>query len=420
MIQRNRFFTNRPGVRFKEGDRILNRSFERTPCIRHSVPRWVVLLSAIAVAHWTSGAAWATNLNVSVTSGGLNTVTVDTSSPVNYEITGVLSDGLNEGLALFLLDVSFSGGPLSPASTPTTMPMLNFVRPDGMTNPLGYGGTMMGGVLVQVGGSQNTIKNVMANAAFPIGTVMTDVASPGNPVVLVTGSLTAPATEGTYVLSVSNIAASVIREGEDGMGVFWAVDLAGSGTVNGLTINAVVPDSDDPTMTASGGRYLAIDPGIIPDAVGLRITPVCPGSTPKYVGVPSGVHNIARLVDNPLDAAFLTPAQWGNPVNLTGLGVIPSTMYDLEADRGTLGSPQLLPPVSATTWIWGNTDNSGIVELADILCMLDGYAAIFTSCSLTATDLAGNDPDQIVELTDILAELDAYTGSGYPGPSPCP
>lgn len=382
--------------------------------IRHST-RVVALAIAASAAP-----ASATNLNVVVRSGGQSAITVDVGATVNYEITGELSDALNEGLALFLLDVSFSGGPLAAADTPTDPPMSNFVRPEGITNPDGYGGTVIDGVLVQLGGAQNTIKNNLKNAAFPIGTVITGVASPGNPVVLATGSFTAPGTAGEYTLSVTSIAASVIREGEDGTGSFWAVDLAGAGAITNLTVTTEVPTSDDPTIAAIGPRYLSIHPGVGETPVGLLVTPDCLGGTGKYVGLPDGPHNIARLVDNPNDAAFLLPSMWGNPVRLTGTEIIPSTGYILEADIGFPGSPQLLPPVSATTWVWGNVDNTSIVEIADILCLLQAYSDNYTTCSLFATDLAGDDPDQLVEVTDILAGLSAYAGGVYGGSSPCP
>src|SRR5690606_1024893 len=93
------------------------------------------------------------------------------------------------------------------------------------------------GDLLQVGGAMNTIKNFFAPT--PSGTVVTDVAAPGSPEVLASGTVDAPATPGTYVLSVSNVVANVIRQGEDGSGPFWVVEAAGVGGIDFLTIQVL-------------------------------------------------------------------------------------------------------------------------------------------------------------------------------------
>jgi hypothetical protein len=116
---------------------------------------------------------------------------------VNYRVVGVLSDTLNEGLALFGFDLVFDGGALAQATAPAGMS--SFVKTDGITNPAGFGGTtdVPGhvGELVQVGGGQNTIKNTVDNAPFPIGSVVTLLGHVQ--VILAEGSLTAPTAPGT-------------------------------------------------------------------------------------------------------------------------------------------------------------------------------------------------------------------------------
>jgi hypothetical protein len=89
------------------------------------------------------------------------------------------------------------------------------------------------GELVQVGGGQNTIKNTVDNAPFPIGSVVTLLGHVQ--VILAEGSLTAPTAPGTYHLEARNIFANVIKDGETGV-PFWATEFAGVGTVNMLTI----------------------------------------------------------------------------------------------------------------------------------------------------------------------------------------
>jgi hypothetical protein len=204
-----------------------------------------VLTASLAVAMMASLAS-ATDLNVSVkaTSNDTNTISVAPGDLVEFYITGDLSDDLNEGLALVGYNLHFTGGALAadtvaiPAGAADCLnPMPNFVKPDGITNPDGFGGTLIGDDLIQIGGAQNTIKNTVANAAFPIGTVVTGIAQPAGcgTAILATGSLTAPATVGTYELQLSELFANVITDGEIG-DVFWATEAAGVGTIGNLTI----------------------------------------------------------------------------------------------------------------------------------------------------------------------------------------
>jgi len=180
-----------------------------------------------------AGPALATNLNLSLQSGGSNVVTVLPGANVPYSVMGVLSDAASDGLAAFSIDVSFTGGPLAAADAPSGPPMVSFDRPAGLTNPAGFGGTVLTGVLVQVGGAQNTIRNVFA--PYPNGNVVTGVAQLGQALALVSGHLTAPATAGSYTLNASNLVANVIQTGQNGI-PFWRVDKALPGTVVPLTV----------------------------------------------------------------------------------------------------------------------------------------------------------------------------------------
>jgi hypothetical protein len=195
---------------------------------------WVRAFAIVLGASVASPVA-ATNLDLRIESGGQAAVTVAPGAAVPWSAVGQLSDGANEGLALFAFDLQWTGGALAPASAPSTSPMTSFARPLGLANPAGFGGTPGGvGRLIQVGGAQNTIQNTFA--PFPSGSVVTDVAAPGQPVVLASGQLTAPMTPGTYTLAASNLIANVIREGETGA-TFWRVDKASAGTVTALVVN---------------------------------------------------------------------------------------------------------------------------------------------------------------------------------------
>ncbi|MBI4719294.1 MAG: hypothetical protein HY763_15975 [Planctomycetes bacterium] len=229
-------------------------------------------LAAAAVASLVLAAtASAAELNVSVTDAAGNSVTqVQPGATVNYKVTGQLSDTSNEGLALFGFDLELTGPggtvALPKAGIPTTVPMNNFVIPLGISNPGtvtqddGYGGTIIAGKLVQCGGGQNTIKNTIANADFPIGTPILGVAK-GSAQVLLTGSFTAPAVEAQYTLTLSALFGNVIRAGEVITNPFLATDALGnSPTIGNLTINVVscVPDiagTSVPAQNTLDARY---------------------------------------------------------------------------------------------------------------------------------------------------------------------
>lgn len=184
-----------------------------------------------------STGAFAADLHLRAQSGGVTHIGVNAGDVVSYEIVGELSDAANQGLAMFTFDLHFTGGPLSQADAPangTTMD--RFSVPEGMNIPAGFGGLESGGDLLQVGGAQNTIRNQFA--PYPNGTVLPGVALSGSPEVLVTGSLVAPTTPGTYVLQIQDPMANVIRLGSSGT-PFWHVSPAGAGVIESLVIDVV-------------------------------------------------------------------------------------------------------------------------------------------------------------------------------------
>ncbi len=219
------------------------------------------ILAATTIASLVPVIARASDLNVTARSGATSTVTVAPGATVNYQLVGELSDAANDGLAYFRCDLEFDGGPLVQASAPAAAPMTNFARPLGLTNPAGFGGTVGGGKLIQVGGAQNTINNVFA--AAPTGVVITAIAKPGTPQVLVTGTLTAPLKVGTFTLKITNLDANVIRQGETGV-PFWHCDQAGAGTITNLTVkvSALSSPTTSVSISTAGTQTLNLNAGL--------------------------------------------------------------------------------------------------------------------------------------------------------------
>jgi hypothetical protein len=178
--------------------------------------------------------AHASDLNVQIVgSTGSNVLRVFPGAVVPYQVIGTLSDANSAGLGMFTLDLSFSGGPLSPLGTPNAAPMNHFALPLGFNNPAGFGGTLVAGSLLQIGGAQNTINNTVAPT--PNGPVLLNVAQPGSPAVLGAGFLSAPYRVGVASVSGANLAANVIAPGQSGV-PFWTVEDASNGTISPLTV----------------------------------------------------------------------------------------------------------------------------------------------------------------------------------------
>ena len=138
---------------------------------------------------------------------------------IDFGVAAELGGDPSEGLAMFAFDLAFSGGALTPLVPPSQGPLQEFVSPRGFNNPEGFGGTVRGGDLLQVGGAMNTIANTFA--PVPSGTVVTGVGNGGGPLVLATGTLTAPQALGSYSVDVSGVFANAL-EAQDPAG-FWRV-----------------------------------------------------------------------------------------------------------------------------------------------------------------------------------------------------
>ena len=185
-----------------------------------------------------------------------------------------------------------------------------------------------------------------------------------------------------------------------------------------------------PFTAAAGSRYLAIAPeptgASIPMA--LRIKAQCPLGTAKYVGFPTGAHNVAFAVDDPAGAAWLTPAQWGETVYVSGFEIAPGIAYTVEADCGLPGRAVLSTGATATMHRWGDVisrtsavgEPDGIVDFSDISALVDGFRSLPTAQPLYRLDLFGCVPNQIIDFTDIAGDVSAFRGQSYTESSLCP
>jgi hypothetical protein len=384
-----------------------------------------LLIMALAVAGIGSLAP-AADVNLDVqSSGGMSEITVMPGALVEYQVIALLSDNANEGLALLGFDLEFSGGPLTLGDRPTSGPAMAFDRPDGLTNPgpggSGYGGTEIGGRLVQVGGGQNTIKNGQlactgnedcptgstcdANfctpvAAFPVGLVITGVAEPApegmGPAVMATGSLTAPMTEDDYILSIpmESVFANVIKEGETGE-IFYATEPAGENpTITNLLIH--VTGEVPANLT---GSVPACD-STVPGSAGNIIDLTFDGPIAAPAAGEIEIQQLAAaggFTGGELSASFTYTVQPGNILRIKETGTVFSdkTWY---AIRNTGGWSGVAPFKVDFEVAIGDANEDGFVLSSDVL-LVNGSVGCFSNCD-PRLDING---DGFILSSDVLA-----------------
>jgi hypothetical protein len=220
--------------------------------------------------------------------------------------------------------------------------------------------------------------------------------------------------------------------GEDAEGELYVLASTALGPLGtGGVVLRIAPPI--PTAAGEGPRYISVEPPPSTEPFALLIAPDCPAATAKYLGPPSGPDTIAHLVDNPVDAAYLTSVQWGRPVHATGADVAPSTNFKVHVDCGTPGSPVLSGGALATTRRWGDVtepykppSDTAQPDFDDISEIVDTFKDAPGSLPPPRVDLVGEGfspfciPGGGIDFGDISECVNAFKGFAYPCPSPCP
>ncbi|NOT00867.1 MAG: hypothetical protein HOP29_09585 [Phycisphaerales bacterium] len=92
----------------------------------------------------------------------------------------------------------------------------------------------------------------------------------------------------------------------------------------------------------------------------------------------------------------------------------PECIVDADCDDGDLCTWDQCTGQACTNTanVFGDVNHDGMVDIFDILCVLDGFAGVFTTCPMTDVELAPcPDGDGIIDIFDILAVLDAFSGT---------
>ena len=191
---------------------------------------------------------------------------------------------------------------------------------------------------------------------------------------------------------------------------------------------------DAPVVEAAGSRYLAVSlrplGSATPQAIVVKAN--CPEGVARYVGSvepfliegESGpVAQAGILRDDPAEALFLTAAQWGEPVYVTGVYIAPETVFEVWADCGSHGNPALSAPAYATTWLYCEAERDFVLNFGDIQFMVLAFERNYNSHpTLANTDVEGEDcePNRIVNFTDIQLAVLTFERVPYGCPMECP
>jgi hypothetical protein len=357
---------------------------------------WLLMIAAGFMA----SSAMAANINVKVCRQGQpcdpDSSTPDTAPPgvVDYQIVAKLTNNTdNEGLCLIGLSARYTHGALTTqAVCPNTPPMSSFQIPDGLTNPDGCGGTLIGGELVQIGGATNTIRNTAGNADFPIGTPPLGVAWPASPLVVATGSFTAVAGAGTNQFQLFDVFANTIKDGELLTEAFLETQAAGVGVVTPLNIAGVT--------TAEVLKWESVRPheqGV--GNVALEIPNTDVFSEPR-----TGVTQLLVTFTSAINPATATPANVvicgknlaNSDIDLSGITV--TTAATASNTQMEINFNPKLPNVGRYKVAISGVQSAGG---GAVIAGSGGLSRIFTALQGDAGGAAGGQGDRRVNATDV-------------------
>ena len=175
---------------------------------------------------------------------------------------------------------------------------------------------------------------------------------------------------------------------------------------------------------------MTLDPAESEAPVQLVVTVDCPGASPLYVSQSNPVTNVALLLSSPDVAPRLTPAQWGGTVLVTGIDVVPDTIYLVQADCGRPETPVLTTPVLIKTHLFGDgvglfldgawTPPNGIVDVFDLTAAVEAFRNLPGSPPVVAMDSFGCSPDQVIDVFDLVGSVDGFRSLTSQQSSLCP
>lgn len=309
--------------------------------------------------------------------GDSDASTVDGSGgAVNVFIQGRIQGATDFGLALWGANLSDQGaGGADVTSAVLDSPggdIDQFKKNLGLTNPAGYGGTAIGGNLIQIGGGQNTIGN-SGPTLFPVGTVATDVANGAAWVNLASGTYNASGEGDDVVLTLDTGFANTLAANS---GPVFPVNAATVTIVSALTIEVGGGGPLDFTGVASVADHAAS--GSFPG--GALDVPIDAGAgaakadliEPRQFSA-AAVPGLGLSARVDFAEAIAVGAVTSNPA-LTGLTATPNgNSLDITFDAPTNGDCVTFD-ISGTEAVSGNVVGGGSADVDFCICYNEGDA----------------------------------------------
>jgi hypothetical protein len=165
-----------------------------------------------------------------------------------------------------------------------------------------------------------------------------------------------------------------------------------------------------PTASEAGPRVISAAPAACDSAVALLVT------SDDHPCLSLYVDENGNLGDTPV---FQTPATW-TTVNIRAEELVPSSSYRVqtESSTGVLSDGSV-----ASTWVWGDVDNNGVVNFADVQLIVNVFQGDLSGATVEAADLEPCLPNAVINLADAQRGIQAFQLQTYEDtgcPDPCP
>jgi hypothetical protein len=169
------------------------------------------------------------------------------------------------------------------------------------------------------------------------------------------------------------------------------------------------PAIEPPIVEGIGSRYLLVTPqdAFVAAPVALHVT------SPNWPCLDKYIDASGHLVP-PADKVFKLPSEWG-AILVQDPDIVPSTTYYVEAECGAYQSA----PGIGSTWLWGDMDNSGIVDAIDIALLVNKFKELPGSISTEIADIHPCVPNGIINALDITIVVMIVKGQTYYCGPPC-
>ncbi|MBI1827393.1 MAG: hypothetical protein HY287_06205 [Planctomycetes bacterium] len=179
----------------------------------------------------------------------------------------------------------------------------------------------------------------------------------------------------------------------------------GDACSNGVCVGTPIPQP--PIVAALSPRYISATPQLQGSVapVALLVT------SPDYPCLHKYIDGTGHFVASPVS---MLPSAWGTVV-CQDPDIVPNTTYNVQAECGAF----LTSPGTAKTYLWGDVNQDGVVDIRDVAAVVDMFREIPSALPIIQGDLFPCTPDHRINIIDIATVVDAFRIGTYPCGLPC-